>query len=108
MCKIRLIGLPNEKYEGLKRRVESVIEMWDGEIELVEIKNVHLIVEEKVDLVPAAIFEGEKKYQWNEHTSIEDMLAEIKEDLASKSESAKDKGDCKMRNIDPTYTPDHL
>ena len=104
MGKIKLLGLPNEKFEKLKNKLERLIELIDHDIQLVEIKNVNLIVAAKIESVPAAIYEGEKEYHWDEFTPIEDMLAQLKEDQKAQNHACTCGSGCRMKREDPSYS----
>ena len=104
MCKIKILGPPSEKYEALKSKILKLAELWDDDFQLVEIRDVNQIVEENINVVPSALFEGEENIIWTEETTVNNMLEQLKSNRKNRDHACRCEGGCKMRKIDPEYS----
>jgi hypothetical protein len=103
MCKIKLLGPQSEKYNSLKNRILNLAHLMDDQFQLVEIKDVNHIVAENIDVVPTAIYHGEKMYHWTIDTSTEDMVTQLNQDRLNKEHACTCGAGCRMRKLNPEF-----
>ena len=88
MIRIKLLGPPSEKYELLKQRIMAILELSEQHIPIVEIQDINRIMAENINIVPTAIYEGQRTFHWTMDTGFDEMKKSFMDDLNGQRPSA--------------------
>ncbi len=106
MNKIKLLGPPSVKYERLKNRIVTLMGLSEHEIQLVEIRDINRIVEEDVQIVPTALYEGDERHVWTIATSLDEMLRQLGANQRPMAPIRQTKSNRQKRRLDPLHELD--